>query len=226
DQAAEGLEAARERVEQVRLLGFDLPSTGLPAGRAVLSFDHAGWSNGERRVLSPLSFALNGPERVAVTGPNGAGKTTLLKLACGALAPTEGRVQRPVSAALLDQHGDALTPGLTLVENFRRLNPGGTDNQARAALARFLFRAEAGLRTPETLSGGERLRAALACALGGDQPPQLLMLDEPTNHLDLDSVQAVERALAAYDGALLVVSHDPDFLEAIGVQREIALARG
>jgi ATPase subunit of ABC transporter with duplicated ATPase domains len=161
-----------------------------------------------------------------VSGPNGAGKTTLLKLAAGVLAPTEGRVLRPVPAALLDQHAEALTPGLSLVENFRRLNPGGTDNQARAALARFLFRADAGLRTPETLSGGERLRAALACALGGDQPPQLLMLDEPTNHLDLDSVQAVERALAAYDGALLVVSHDPDVLEAIGVQREIALARG
>lgn len=74
-----------------------------------------------------------------------------------------------------------------------------------------------------TLSGGERLRAALASVLLGDAPPQLLILDEPTNHLDLDSIGAVEAALAGYDGALLVVSHDRDFLAAIGIEREIAL---
>ncbi len=74
-----------------------------------------------------------------------------------------------------------------------------------------------------SLSGGERLRAALACVLLGDHPPQLLILDEPTNHLDLDSIAAVEAAVAGYDGALMVVSHDRDFLAAIGVEREVAL---
>ena len=74
------------------------------------------------------------------------------------------------------------------------------------------------------MSGGERLRAALACVLMGATPPQLLILDEPTNHLDLDSIGAVEAAVRGYDGALLVVSHDRDFLAAIGVEREIALA--
>ena len=74
-----------------------------------------------------------------------------------------------------------------------------------------------------TLSGGERLRAALACVMTGARPPQLLVLDEPTNHLDLDSISAVEAALSAYDGAVIVVSHDPDFLDAIGVGRAIAL---
>jgi ATPase subunit of ABC transporter with duplicated ATPase domains len=75
----------------------------------------------------------------------------------------------------------------------------------------------------ETLSGGQRLRAALACVLGGETLPPLLLLDEPTNHLDLESIAAIERGLAAYDGALLVVSHDPAFLEAIGITRRIAL---
>ena len=73
------------------------------------------------------------------------------------------------------------------------------------------------------LSGGERLRAALACALMATRPPQLIILDEPTNHLDLDSIAAVEAALLAYDGALLVVSHDRDFLAAVGVERELKL---
>ena len=74
-----------------------------------------------------------------------------------------------------------------------------------------------------SLSGGERLRAALACVLLGDHPPQLLILDEPTNHLDLDSITAVEAAVRGYDGALLIVSHDRDFLDAIGIEREISL---
>jgi ATPase subunit of ABC transporter with duplicated ATPase domains len=73
------------------------------------------------------------------------------------------------------------------------------------------------------LSGGERLRAALACTLMAAHPPQLIVLDEPTNHLDLESIAAVEAALAGYDGALLVASHDPEFLAAIGVVRRIEL---
>ncbi|HWU95351.1 MAG TPA: ABC transporter ATP-binding protein, partial [Sphingomonas sp.] len=72
---------------------------------------------------------------------------------------------------------------------------------------------------------GERLRAGLACVLGGEAVPQLLLLDEPTNHLDMDSVEILEAALAGFDGALLVVSHDRAFLAAIGVAREIAVER-
>jgi ATPase subunit of ABC transporter with duplicated ATPase domains len=111
----------------------------------------------------------------------------------------------------------------TLLANFRRLNPDAHDNAAHAALARFVFRNVTALRPAGSLSGGERLRAALACALMAARPPQLIILDEPTNHLDLDSIAAVEAALSAYDGALLVVSHDRDFLAAIGAQRELSL---
>jgi ATPase subunit of ABC transporter with duplicated ATPase domains len=75
------------------------------------------------------------------------------------------------------------------------------------------------------LSGGERLRAALACVLMAARPPQLLILDEPTNHLDLDSIAAMEAALCGYDGALLIASHDADFLQAVGVEREVRLQR-
>jgi ATPase subunit of ABC transporter with duplicated ATPase domains len=93
----------------------------------------------------------------------------------------------------------------------------------RYTLARFLFSHEAALQTVGTLSGGQRLRASLACVLGGERPPSLLVLDEPTNHLDLDALEALESALRAYDGALLVVSHDAAFLEAIGMEREVRL---
>ena len=157
---------------------------------------------------------ITGPERIAVTGPNGAGKTTLLKRIAG---------QALVETALLDQHAAMLKPDETLLETYRRINPEATPNQAQAALARFLFRNTAARRVAGTLSGGERLRAAMACVMTGARPPRLLLLDEPTNHLDLDSIEAVEAALRAYDGALVVVSHDQDFLDAIGVDRRIAL---
>ena len=88
--------------------------------------------------------------------------------------------------------------------------------------ASAVFRA---LQPLGTLSGGQRLRLSLACVLGGDRVPSLLVLDEPTNHLDLDAIRAMEDALRDYDGALLVASHDTDFLEAIGIDRYVSLGQ-
>ena len=224
-EAAEAaLEEARARVERVRAMAIPMPSSGLAAGKTVLALEDAAWDAPDgRRVVGPLSLRVIGPERLAVTGPNGAGKTSLLKLMSGECRPTSGRIDRPVAAALLDQESALLRPDETLLEAYRRLNPGATPNQAHAALARFLFRNTAAQRIVGTLSGGERLRAALACVMAGARPPQLLILDEPTNHLDLDSIAAVEAALAGYDGAVIVVSHDADFLDAIGAGRTLEL---
>jgi len=223
-EAAQAKASAEARVERARTLGFDLPSSGLPEGRVVLAVEAMtfAWPDGGP-VIKDLSFRIAGPERVALGGPNGAGKTTLIRLLTGALAPTTGQVSLSVPFALLDQRAALLADGETILENFRRLNPAASQNDAHAALARFLFRNSAALQLAGSLSGGERLRAALACVLSAAAPPQLLILDEPTNHLDLASIEAVETALSAYDGALLVVSHDADFLEAIGVERTIRL---
>ncbi|WP_068874143.1 MULTISPECIES: ABC-F family ATP-binding cassette domain-containing protein [unclassified Phenylobacterium] len=221
---AEAQAAAEARVERVRRLAFELPPSGLAAGKMVLALDGVGFGYpGQPPLLTERSLRIAGPERVAVSGPNGSGKTTLIRLAAGELQPAAGTVVRGVGAAFLDQQAALLGDDATLVAAFRRLNPASGDNAARAALARFLFRNTAADKPVASLSGGERLRAALACVLLGDRPPQLLILDEPTNHLDLDSIGAVEAALAGYDGALLLVSHDREFLEAVGVQREIAL---
>jgi ATPase subunit of ABC transporter with duplicated ATPase domains len=221
------LAEARERVERVRQMALAMPSTGLPGGRTVLNLsDAVSTANDGPRLLGPLSLRLTGPERVAVIGPNGAGKTTLLKLIAGLSEPSSGTVERPVRAALLDQQAAMLKSDETLVDAWLRLNPQGSPNAARAALARFLFRNVQADRRVGELSGGERLRAALACIMTGAEPPQLLVLDEPTNHLDIDSVEAVEAALSGYDGALVVVSHDADFLENLGVKRTIVLKNG
>ncbi len=218
------LDAAHGRVEKMRKLEFALPSSGLAAGKLVLAFEEVRFAwPGLAPLVSGLSFRLSGPRRLAVTGPNGAGKTTVIRLAAGDLAPTAGRVTRGVAPVLLDQRAALLRDDQTLLENYRRLNPAASDNAAHAALARFLFRNIAALKPARDLSGGERLRAALACVLMADRPPQLVILDEPTNHLDLTSIEAIESALADYDGALLVVSHDEDFLKAVGVDAELHL---
>ena len=223
--AAADVAAAQAKVERLRKLGFELPPSGLAGGRTVLSVEDAAFGYPEGPlVLKGVSLRIVGPERVAVTGRNGAGKTTLIRLAAGELAPTAGRVVRDAPCAFLDQQAALLRPDETLAQAFRRLNPRAGENQARATLARFLFRNTAADKRVGELSGGERLRAAVACVLVADRPPQLLILDEPTNHLDLDSIEAVEAALGGYDGALLVVSHDRDFLAAIGIEREVELA--
>ncbi len=224
EDAAQAVEAARERVERVRRLAFDLPASNLAAGKQVLIFEDVGFAwPGGKPIIERLSFRMTGPERVALVGANGSGKTTVIRLALGELQSTAGHITRAARAVALDQRAALLDDDRSLVENFRRLNPAADDNAAHAALAKFLFRNVAALRPAGALSGGERLRAALACVLMAPAPPQLIILDEPTNHLDLDSIAAIEDALAGYDGALLIVSHDEDFLAAVGVERIVAL---
>jgi ATPase subunit of ABC transporter with duplicated ATPase domains len=216
--------AARERIEILQPLSVALAPTGLPSSRTVLRIDRASAGyEADRPVISDFSLTITGPEHVALTGPNGSGKTTVLALVTGQLLPWTGTVQAVVDFAMLDQRVGLLDPSASIRDNFRRLNPDADENACRAALARFMFRADAALQLLASLSGGQMLRAGLACVLGGPRPPSLLILDEPTNHLDLDSIQAIETGLCAYDGALLVVSHDEAFLGAIGITRRVEL---
>jgi ATPase subunit of ABC transporter with duplicated ATPase domains len=224
------LDNARQRVEERERPRFELSSTGLHTNRTVLEMLDVtvGFPGSDPPVLEDVTLTIVGPERVALVGPNGSGKSTLLRVVTGHLSPDAGTVRRLPDArrAFLDQDGAALDPERSVLENFRAFHPEMEESLARHALARFLFAGEAAMRAAGTLSSGQRLRASLACVLGGERPPALLVLDEPTNHLDLDAVQALEQALNTYDGALLVASHDATFLEAIGVERTVALQDG
>ncbi len=224
EEAQADIATARERIEVLQPLTVTLASTELAAQKDVLKLEDvtAGYTEGHP-VIRDLSFSIAGPERVAVVGPNGSGKTTLLSLITGALAPWSGVVRVLTPYAMLDQRVWLLDPALSILDSFRAFNPEADENACRAALARFMFRADAALQIGGTLSGGQMLRAGLACVLGGAHPPPLLILDEPTNHLDIDSIEAVEAGLRAYDGALLIVSHDSAFLANVGVTRRLDL---
>jgi ATPase subunit of ABC transporter with duplicated ATPase domains len=220
----EALQAARARVEILTPLAIDLPQTNLPDGRELVAFKDVVMAFGERQLFGPLSFDVRGPERIAVRGANGSGKTTLFRLITGELEPSRGDMSRRTDRiAVLDQHVGLLDPALSILDNLRRLNPELTANEAHAALARFAFRNRAALQIARTLSGGERLRAAMACVFARPQPPFLLLLDEPTNHLDIASIEELENALKGFDGALITISHDDAFLQSIGIEREIVL---
>jgi len=218
------LEDARARVEVLTPLAIDLPKTNLADGRGIVVLNKVSVAFQRRHLFGPLSFDLRGPRRVAIKGRNGSGKTTLLRVIRGELLPTTGEIARLTDRiAVLDQHVGLLDSTSSILDNLRRLNPDLSDNQARAALARFAFRNRSALQIAGTLSGGERLRAGLACVFARPQPPLLLLLDEPTNHLDINSIEVLEASLSEFDGALVAVSHDQSFLKAIGVEREIVL---
>jgi ATPase subunit of ABC transporter with duplicated ATPase domains len=227
--AQEALAEARERVEQSRELAVCLPPVDLPAGKLVLEMEDVcfRYPGSPRALLDRFALRMVGPERVAIAGPNGSGKTTLLKLIRGELTPDGGTVRLGVNRwRCLDQRADLLAGSLSVLENFRRHALALSESACRMILGRFLFRGDTVHKPAAALSGGERLRAALACVLSAAETPQLLLLDEPTNHLDLPSLANLEQALRGYTGALLVISHDGDFLDAVGIDRVIELGAG
>ncbi len=229
DGARARLDEAERALRNEKTIAVELPATTVPAGRTLLAAERVRVRRGERQVFADdgIDLTIRGPERIALLGDNGAGKSTLLRLIDGDLEPESGRITRADGRiAYLSQRLDLLDLGRTVAENLAAFAPQAPDAQRMNLLARFLFRGPRAHLPAGVLSGGERLRATLACVLGAEPAPQLLLLDEPTNNLDLVSVAQLENALNAYRGALLVVSHDERFLAAIEVGRWLRLAQG
>lgn len=159
-----------------------------------------------------ISLLLRGQQRIGVVGPNGCGKSTLLRVLAGQIEPLSGTCKVTSKSVYLDQRLANLEPDKTVLEQLQMANRSTTEGELRMLLAQLGQDAQK-ITTPSgLLSGGERLKGALACLLYADSPPKLLLLDEPNNHLDLPSAQALETLLRSYQGALVVVSHDDAFL--------------
>ncbi|MFI9843905.1 ABC-F family ATP-binding cassette domain-containing protein [Nonomuraea sp. NPDC051941] len=219
------LDEAGRALRDDQKITLELPGTNVPAGRTVFHGEHL---QARGLFAEPgVDLTVRGPERIALTGPNGAGKSTLLRLISGDLAPDGGTTRRADGrVAYLSQRLDLLDVERTVAENLAAFAPRMPEAERMNLLARFLFRGARAHLPVGVLSGGERLRATLACVLCADPAPQLLLLDEPTNNLDLVSVGQLESALGSYEGAFVVVSHDERFLAEIGVERRLELSGG
>ncbi|MGV9539919.1 ribosomal protection-like ABC-F family protein [Nocardia beijingensis] len=221
------LDQAERALREEQRIVVELPGTEVPSGRTVFAGERIDFQYEQRPILTGVDLIIRGPERIAVTGPNGVGKSTLLRLIHGDLAPQGGQITRAEGrVAYLSQRLDLLDPARTVAENLAVFAQNMPESRRRNLLARFLFRGSRVDLPVGVLSGGERLRATLACVLFAEPAPQLLLLDEPTNNLDLISVGQLESALNAYRGAFVVVSHDERFLAEVGVRRWLRLAEG
>ncbi len=201
------------------------------SGKQVVVAEHVGRRFGERPIVADLSLRVLRGDRLGIIGPNGAGKTTLLRLLTGLDQPDAGSVVlgtnlQPVT---LDQQRAALDPDRTLQD----MLTGGDGDQVTVAgqkrhvvgyMKDFLFRPEQARTPVGMLSGGERGRLLLACALA--RPSNLLILDEPTNDLDLETLDLLQELLADYPGTVLLVSHDRDFLDRVVTSTLASEGRG
>ncbi|HEX3317831.1 MAG TPA: ABC-F family ATP-binding cassette domain-containing protein [Solirubrobacteraceae bacterium] len=189
------------------------------SGRVVFELEDGRIEAGDKVLLEGVELWLERGEHVALVGPNGAGKTTLIETLAGRRALAAGKLRRGHNVVLgyLSQHADELDalPHATVLEAAVKAT-GLAQGAARALLGRFLFSGDDVDKPADALSGGERRRLSLAVLV--QSGANVLVLDEPTNHLDLESREALEAALRAFDGTVLLVSHDRALLDAVGTR--------
>ena len=186
------------------------------SGQIVAEIREAGMSFGAKHVFSGADFVIGKGDKIALVGRNGEGKTTLAKMIVGLLAPTEGsiRIGANVNIGYYAQNQEDLMNGeRTVYETLDRVAVGDVRTRLRDILGAFLFRGEEIDKKVKVLSGGERSRLALASLML--EPHNLLVLDEPTNHMDMRSKDILKNAIRKYDGTVVVVSHDREFLDGI-----------
>ena len=209
-----------ERLERLEIEEEDLSTLNIkfpPAprsGQIVAEINEAGMSFGTKHVFSGANFIIEKGDKIALVGRNGEGKTTLARMLIGQLTPTEGSVRlgANVNIGYYAQNQDDLMDGeFTVYDTLDRVAVGDIRTRLRDILGAFLFRGEDIDKKVKVLSGGERARLAMARMML--EPRNLLILDEPTNHMDMRSKDILKNAIMKYDGTVVGVSHDREFLD-------------
>lgn len=222
------LENQKENLRDHHAISIDIKSSKIPARKKMIVCQNLNfrYPNTEQDLWKrALSFEVIGNIRMAVSGKNGSGKTTLIQLITKKASPSSGHVYvGSDQIAVLDQNCSLLKENLSIYENMRRFAPDDMpESEIRIRAGQFLFYGDAIFKNASVLSGGERLRAALACLLATNNAPDILILDEPTNNLDLDSIAILTESLNQFDGVLIVVSHDAHFLNDLKITEHLDL---
>lgn len=172
----------------------------------------------------PLSFQLRSGNRFCIKGDNGSGKTTLLKLITGELTPTGGTIERAdFTYIYLDQEYSLIQNEYTVSEQAEAFNLRHLpEHETKTILNRYLFPQDVWNKPCSKLSGSEKMRLAFCCLMIADNTPDLFILDEPTNNLDIESIEIITATIRNYQGTVLAVSHDRDFLKETGIEQEIS----
>jgi ATPase subunit of ABC transporter with duplicated ATPase domains len=221
ERANEAVREVAEALDEVKLnpvmyadlMGQEIPSQKIIAEAKDFNIRFKDWLYPE-----DLNFSWKGNLRISLDGPNGSGKSTLLKAVAGEQFLSRGSLIRGnLNVLMIDQNLSSLDENLSIFDNVRA-NSVLSESEIRSGLAKFLFTKEGVFQSVKTLSGGEKLRAALAQGFLGENKPEVLIMDEPTNNLDMANVRFLEELLRNFKGALILVSHDPVFLRNCGVE--------
>ncbi|SFH12768.1 ABC-F family ATP-binding cassette domain-containing protein [Pedobacter insulae] len=221
-----GLKQLRTEISDIEKMKVGFDHSLFNRGKVLIKVEGLNFTYDNTMLWpEPLTFSIGAGERVALKGANGSGKTTFLKLLLGQLLPQQGTVTNViVNAIYIDQDYALINNELTIYEQAQLNNAGGLqEHEVKILLNRFLFTKECWGKPCLALSGGEKMRLMLCCLTIAMQKPEMIILDEPTNNLDIQNLEILKSAILAYEGVLLVVSHDEYFLRQINIERSITL---
>lgn len=230
---SEKISNIRERLNELRAdlpdldkmrLNFD--TSQLHKGKVLFKAEQINFIVRDRPLWrTDVSLQVNSGDRLVIKGRNGSGKTTLINTITGSAVPGKGAVTvNKFNYVHIDQEYSLINEKINVYEQLEVYNDGGMEeSELKSKLTHFLFFRQDWHKSCAALSGGERMRLLLCCLSVGQRPPDIMILDEPTNNLDLQNIAILSHAVAAFDGTLLVVSHDEAFLTSNGMNTEILL---
>lgn len=223
---ADDLRQLRSALPAVDQMKFGFNNTAFHKGKTLFKAHEINYSfENEFLWKENLNFEILSGDRLVLKGSNGSGKTTLIKIILGELSPKVGNITLLNRKAIyIDQDYSLLDSSLNIYQQAQTFNDSSLEeHEIKMRLNRFLFAQNDWDKPCKALSGGERMRLMLCCLTISNESPEIIILDEPTNNLDIQNIEILTAAINEYEGTLIVVSHDQQFLEQINMEKEIVL---
>lgn len=223
----DALQELRRELPDIDKMKLGFENANLHKGKILINAKEINFGYGDQPFwTSPLTFQILSGERLTIKGLNGSGKTTLIKMILGTLQPRSGTLTSQAGKTVyIDQDYSLINNQLSVYEQAQLFNHSALqEHEIKIRLTRFLFTREYWDKPCSTLSGGEKMRLLLCCLTIDQQAPDMIILDEPTNNLDIQNVEILTAAINAYQGTLIVISHDQYFLDEVRATRVITLS--